>query len=169
MDFALENQGRSVMPDRVLGRELWTCVTDQTVREVYHRLLKRARAGYPVEFSYRCDAPDWRRTFGMSIRGLPRGEVEFVSTLLHAEAREPVRLLEPGHVRDEARVVRICSWCEKAARPDNRWVPVEEAVAAQHLLEGEKLPQVTHGICQECMDRMIDCLKQVEPGGVPEV
>jgi hypothetical protein len=152
-EFALHNEGESVLPDRVLGTGLLAAIADETVRELYIRMIKRARAGVPVQFRYRCDAPDKRRTFEMNIRLLEGGEVEFASKLVHEEARPTIPLLETGGLRDE-RLLRVCSWCQKVALPDDTWVPVEESVEILHLLEAERLPGITHGICDPCMARM---------------
>ena len=147
--FAQANQGEAVMPAHVLGSSLLASVDDQTVRELYAAMIKRARTGSPVRFKYRCDAPDRRRTFEMNICQLPGGEVEFVSTLLHEEVRPSVALLQAAVPRD-SRLLRVCSWCQKVALPDYSWVPVETAVERLHLLEAETFPRLTHGICEPC-------------------
>jgi len=157
LQFARNNQGESVMPELVLGRKMWVCVSDETVRALYQQMIERARAGWPVQFTYRCDAPAKRRTFAMEIRRVRTGVVEFVSTLLHEEARPPVALLEPGRKRDE-RFAKICSWCQKVAMPDGTWVPVEAAVKALHLLESEQMPHLTHGICAPCEAKVMASL-----------
>lgn len=148
-EFARDNQGEAVMPGKVLGKNLLLAMTDQTVRELYVQMIRRARAGAIVRFHYRCDAPDRRRTFEMQIRPLVDGEVEFASTLRHEEPREPVALLQAGQVRDD-RLLRVCSWCQKVALPESTWVPVEEAVEVLQLLEADKFPRLTHGICEPC-------------------
>ena len=148
-DFARANQGEAVMPAQVLGSSLLASVDDQTVRELYTAMIKRARAGTPVRFKYRCDAPDRRRTFEMNIHQLAGGEVEFVSTLRHEEARAPVGLLQTGRPRDN-RLLRVCSWCQQVALPDYSWVPVEVAVDKLGLLVAETFPRLTHGICEPC-------------------
>ena len=152
-DFALKNQGESVLPERVLGTRLLEAVTDRTVREMYQWMIRRAREGVPARFCYRCDAPDKRRTFEMSIRQIADGQVEFASTLLHEEARPAVALLETTAQREE-RMLRVCSWCQKVALPDGAWVPVEEAVNTLRLMEAERVPHITHGICGGCKTEM---------------
>ncbi len=152
-DFALKNQGEAVLPERVLGTKLLAAVADRTVRELYLWMIRRAREGVPARFCYRCDAPDRRRTFEMNIYLVANGQVEFASTLLHEEPRPAVALLETGAQREE-RMLRVCSWCQKVALPDGAWVPVEEAVNALHLMEAERVPLITHGICDACKAEM---------------
>jgi hypothetical protein len=148
-EFARNNQGVELLPEHVLGRSLMFSIADATVRELYVLMIRRVRAGTPVRFQYRCDAPDRRRTFEMELRLHARGEVEFVSTLLHEEPRPFVALLAKGRARDD-RLLRICSWCQRAALPNGTWVPVEAAVETGHLLEAETFPRLTHGICPAC-------------------
>lgn len=148
-EFARNNHGESVLAERILGTSLMAAITDKTVRELYVRIIERARAGVPMRFRYRCDAPDKCRTFEMNVGLREGGEVEFVSTLLHEETRPAITWLESGVSRDE-RMLRVCSWCQKVALPDDNWVPVEEAVEILHLLEADRLPRITHGICDPC-------------------
>jgi hypothetical protein len=148
-DFARSNHGEALLPEHVIGHNLLDSIADPTVRELYVRMIRRARAGQPVRFHYRCDAPDRRRTFEMEIRRQADGGVEFVSTLQHEEPRPSVAVLEVGRPRDD-RLLRICSWCQKVALPDQTWVPVESAVEILHLLEAETFPRLTHGMCESC-------------------
>jgi hypothetical protein len=152
-DFALKNHGEAVLPERILGCRLLDSVGGSTVRTLYKAMIKRAHAGQPVTFSYRCDAPDKRRLFAMNIRARPDGELEFASTLLWEESRVPVAFLERAQARDE-RMLVVCSWCEKVALPEGNWVPVEEAVTTLRLLETERMPAITHGICPACQAAM---------------
>jgi hypothetical protein len=162
-EFARANQGEAVLPEKVLGSSLLDATDDLTVRALYRTMIQHVRAGQPVRFHYRCDAPDRRRTFEMEIVPLADGEVEFVSTLLHEEPRPPVALLQKEARRDE-RLLRVCSWCQRVALPDNSWVPVEAAVEALHLLEAETFPRLTHGICDPCCGKL-----RQESGIEPEV
>lgn len=152
-EFARRNQGEALLPERILGEGLLQAITDGTVRELYVQMIRRARAGVPVRFHYRCDAPDRRRTFEMEIRPRAGGEVEFVSTLEHEEPRPPVALLQAGQRRD-TRLLRVCSWCQQVALPDRTWVPVEQAVKVLCLLEAETFPRLTHGICESCRAKL---------------
>lgn len=149
-EFARNNQGETVMPARILGRDLLGLVMDETVAQLYAAMLKRVRSGTAVKFTYRCDAPDKRRMFAMDIGLLASGEVEFVSTLTHEEGRPPVALLAAGGTRS-SELLRVCSWCQKVATPAGHWLPVEEAVATLRLMETEQLPAITHGMCGPCL------------------
>ncbi len=153
-EFARDNQGESVLPERILGKDLLDSVSDPTVRQIYEAIIKRVRAGAVVRFSYRCDAPANRRVFDMKVHLLDESGAEFVSTLIHEEARTSVPFLEAGRVRNQS-LLRVCSWCQMVAIPGGGWLPVEEAVARLQLLETVHFPGITHGICPACHAEMM--------------
>jgi hypothetical protein len=153
-EFARSNHGEAVMPEHVLGQDLFASITDPALRQIYRSIIERVRAGATVNFSYCCDAPDKRRVYDMEVHLLPDGGEEFVSTLKHEEARPSVAVLVPGGVRSKL-LIRVCSWCQKVAMPDERWLPVEQAVAELRMLEALQLPAISHGICPPCHAAMM--------------
>ena len=153
--FALANDGGADLADRVVGTELWSCLSDDSVREIYQRLTARARKGQLVQFCYRCDAPTHRRTFEMKIEAGPGGEVKFATELIRAESRPAVRLLERATERN-AQFVRVCAWCQRVAVGPEEWVDAEEAVNRLGLLLSERLPALTHGMCAACGIKFLD-------------
>lgn len=157
-EFARANDGESLLPGEVLGCDLLASFADSTVRELYATLIRHARAGKPVRFDYRCDAPDKRRTFSMEIRLRSDGEVEFASTLLLEVARPAVALLRPEAPRVQDRFIRMCSWCQNVALSSGAWVPVEEAVVRLNFMEADRLPLITHTMCDACHERVMNAL-----------
>lgn len=147
--FARGNRGEALMPEKVIGRDILSVMTDETVRQVYSAIISRARLGVPVTFTYRCDAPDKRRIFQMDVRPFSPGETEFVSTLKHEEPRSALALLELNRASSQI-LLRACSWCQQLAWPGGPWMPAEEMASSRGLLELEPLPMITHGICDTC-------------------
>jgi hypothetical protein len=92
----------------------------------------------------------------MEVSGGPGGGVEFRTQVLSEEGREPQPLLERGRPHSEE-FVRVCSWCKKVD-VGGRWAEVEEAVARLGLFDRPLLPQLTHGICEDCYARMVGTL-----------
>ncbi len=148
-NFAAKNGGETIMGDRMIGKSVWECVVDNSLRSIYKLLVQRAKEGIPVCYRYRCDAPDRRRWLAMTISNLASGELEFESTLLREETRESVPLLELHRPRGE-HFVRICSWCQMMATEYQGWLPVEKAVEVSGILEEEEFPKITHTICPRC-------------------
>lgn len=158
-EFARNNQGEAVMPEQVLGQDLFASITDHTLQLIYRSIIERVRTGVTVNFSYGCDAPDKRRVYDMEVHLLTDDGIEFVSTLRHEEVRPRVAVLVPGGVRSK-KLIRVCSWCQKVAMPAERWLPVEQAVAELRIMEDMQLPAISHGICPPCQTTMMGELRQ---------
>ncbi|MDP1580195.1 MAG: hypothetical protein Q8M02_07945 [Candidatus Didemnitutus sp.] len=152
--FAQANDGGSVLPEIILGMKWEQAVSDPSVRQLYREILKRVRGGAAVSFDYRCDAPNRRRTFAMTVRPVAEGAVEFESLLIREEERPTVVLLEKGCARNDNLVI-VCSWCQQVKVAATLWLPVEEAVAQLRLFEDEAMPRLSHGICVPCRDKMM--------------
>jgi hypothetical protein len=153
-DFAIMNGGYSALPTEVIGTNLWSHISNETVREVYRLILRRVRGGRRVTFSFRCDSPARRRKFEMTIALAEVGNVRFRSQLLSEEEREPVLLLDPGQARDD-RMMVVCSWCQRISESGGAWLPVEDAVARDSLMEASSYPTITHGMCDDCLKKYV--------------
>ncbi len=156
--FATANGAPHLAAGQVLGRSLWEFVTDDTTRLLYRDVLARVRRDRAIRFTFRCDAPDCRRQLEMEVSGAPDGGTTFRVRTLAEETRPPQPLLDPAHPRS-AQLLRACGWCKKVDL-DGRWVEVEEAVEAMGLFQHAELPQVTHGICDDCFARMSAAIEE---------
>jgi hypothetical protein len=150
--FAAANDGEAVESSSVIGKPLWPYIADTTLRELYRRLVAEARAGRPITFEYRCDAPCYRRLFEMRIRAGAEGAVTFTSRLLAEESRDPVALLDKNQPRSRE-FLRMCSWCQRVHAHDC-WLPIEAALETLGLMLKPDLPRITHGICDSCREKM---------------
>lgn len=161
--FASKNDGGPVgSAVGILGQPLWSFVKDASLRIIYRELVILARNGRPVDFSFRCDAPSFRRVFKMRLTGDNAGVVEFASTLESEEARDAVALLDCRQPRNEE-FVRMCSWCQRVdAR--GQWVPIETAVVELGLIKGPSLPAITHTLCEECNGKVMAQISALESG-----
>jgi len=153
VEFAIENDAPHLDRGNVLGRKLWSYVNEPTTRHLYQVLVRRVRdSGETATVPYRCDAPDRRRELRMEISLREDGEVEFASRIVSAEPREPVAVLDFRAPRGGGHV-RMCSWCKAVKTPEG-WVDTESAVARLGLLQGPTLPPLTHGICDDCREKL---------------
>lgn len=153
--FAQEN-GWRISADAVLGSPMMSHVAGAETRHIYRLLVDRVReAARPARFHYRCDSPGLRRYMEMQMVACRSGQIEFRSRVLRLERRDPVRVLDLAlpHSRDHR--LQICSWC-KAVYVQQAWLGLEEAVQRLGLLADAVLPQLSHGICPACSDRMTD-------------
>lgn len=153
-DFARDNDAPElvVLPS---DRTLWTYFDSDEIRELWRLLVERVRALQKgAEVPLRCDAPDARRWFEMSITPEPDGRVQFRCVLVFEEARPPVSLLATNSERDVGlQPVPLCSWCGRA-QDGSRWLDIEEFIQAARLLERSSMPPISHGICASCRDEM---------------
>lgn len=155
--FARDNDGDAVVSRRVIGRNLFDFITDRTTQQLYRQMLTQARAGRDLQFSYRCDSPDTRRLMEMAMRLVDEaGTVEFRSTPLEEQPRAPVHLAQADGATDDGSeaLQRSCGWCNKL-EVDGEWLEIEDAVARLGLMERVTPPMVTHGMCEDCLARML--------------
>lgn len=140
----------------VVGRDLWDLIHDRNTRHLYETMISRARArAQPVGFCFRCDTPDQRRLLHMKITPRESGHVTFEVRLVESQPREAVELLRIGRAQSDA-FIRMCGWCKRLPLPGDRWLEVEQALDALHLFETSgPLPAISHGICPECMRKML--------------
>jgi hypothetical protein len=166
--FARHNDAPEIA-EALPERPLWTFMDNQEVRDLWQLLVGRVRA-HRVEarVPLRCDGPDTRRWFEMTITPSPDGVVHFRSVLLFEEPRPAVALLERHAIRDEqAPPVPVCSWCSEG-HDGLGWRPIEEVVRSLRLLEAAA-PRLVHGVCPSCRDLMAEELHAVAGGHLPPV
>src|SRR5262249_43619779 len=150
--FALANDAPALLPPAVLGPSIFTFVSDPTTIHIYEELFRCVAGGRgPIGFSIRCDSPPRPRFLYLVIQGRPGG-VRMSSTVLRIEARPAQPLLASQRERSDA-LLRMCSWCKKVDVGET-WLEVEAAVQRLALFEEERLPRITHGMCQHCHEAM---------------
>jgi hypothetical protein len=131
------------LPAEWLGKSLWGCIDDDELRAVMVALVARVRTGRTVAFNTRCDSTSPTRTVAMQIAPWADGGVEFRCTPSPAVLRVPERT-------SSCDLLRVCAWCHRA-RSAGAWRDIEDVVAGEHVLEHDRMPIVTHGICDACL------------------
>ena len=91
--FAACNAGKDVTSTQVLHRPPWDFINDSTTQGLYRQVLKRIRDGRALQFDFRCDSPACRRLLQMDVRRGEDGTVEFHTSTLSEEIRQPPALL----------------------------------------------------------------------------
>jgi hypothetical protein len=150
--FARENGAPRLAAAAVLGQSLWRFIQSQETVYLYQQLLAKLRTGRrPLVFPIRCDAPDCRRFLEMKLSLLAGRAVQFQTSILRQEYRQPLDFL--GASRDRSReFLKVCSWCNKIYIPDHGWGEPEEAIGALDLFGPGSMPRMTHTICGSCFD-----------------
>ena len=154
VEFARENEAHELAAAPT-GRTLWDAIGDESLRDLWRAAVAKVRSSAtPITLPFRCDGPNARRWFEMTLTPLDDGAVSFRSELVFEMARPelPV-LLRHVERNDDAGVVEICTWCA-SGNDGGVWRPVEELLARQRLLEADPPPAVAHGICPGCVEEM---------------
>jgi len=147
--FARANDAPELAANEILNRSLWDFITDDTVREIYRKLIAKARANQTFSFEFRCDAPAERRLLEMTV-GLRGDEtVQFETRVLRREKRIRQNVFEKDFPRGEG-VLKVCSWCSKIDTGGENWKEVEEAVLKLALFVRKEPPRLSHGMCGAC-------------------
>ncbi len=161
LEFALANGTSELTRERVIGRPLWDFIAGADTRHLYELMFHRARHdGVSFVVPFRCDAPTVRRFMELVVHPAGGGSIDLEGRLIRGEARERARLLDPAVPRTNDSLM-ICSWC-KQVRPDKTWMDAEVGIATMKLFSVPRLPQLTHGICPVCADRVN---KEIDAGG----
>ena len=157
--FAEVNEGRALLPPGILGRSLWEFIADRETRYIYQVVHDRIRGGgSPVRLSFRCDAPERRRLLQVDV--LPRDDAGLLYRVLTVkQALRPfVPLLDSEGPRAES-FLTMCAWCKRVDAGPGGWLEVEDAVVALELFDAPRLPQLTHGVCEECSEGLSSVLE----------
>ena len=150
MEFTATNGVSTLHPPQVLGKSLLDFISGSAMGALYTVILNRVRQTQtPLVLPFRCDAPAVRRFMELTIHPLPTHEVVFITHLLKRESRAPIALLAAARACNRA-FLTICSWCNRIRLTEQEWVEVEDAIMRLALFQVDVLPQITHGICQEC-------------------
>ncbi len=150
--FAKSN-GADSLPDRVFGTSLWTHIRGAETHHLYQVLLRQVRReGRPKHFPFRCDSPQVRRFMHMTIRPADDHQVDFCILPIREEPRERIALLDVQVPRSDNFVI-MCGWCQRVKA--DRWVEVEEAIASLNLFDRRIPPQISHGLCGHCKDKIM--------------
>lgn len=114
-----------------------------------------------------------QRLLEMTISAASDGSVEFETHPIRVEAREFYSLLSRTTTRSTD-LLRACAWCNRmnVGVSSSEWVEVEEATERLRLFQRDRMPQLTHGICEDCLESMMSTLASMggtaEPGAAPE-
>jgi hypothetical protein len=150
-NYAVAN-GAPDLPEQWIGRSLWEASGSSQINMVFRSLVERARGGAAVSVPTRADTPSLLQFVEMSLTAGPDGEVAFSATLTGARFPDAAKRTNRFNtVVNPDDVVRLCAWCFRVDGERDGWRGVEEIVAERALLLGDEVPDVTHGICPDCL------------------
>lgn len=156
--FTYDHGGVNYKPENVLNKSLWNFITDDLTRQFYKAVLRRAREGDTINFSFRGVSANCRRLLEMTVAAGQNGDVRFETKTLLRQKRESPTLF--GKPSGGDAFLRICGWCRRIEVSLSDWDEIENAVTKLILFERDCLTQLTHGICNSCFEAMNDKLGQ---------
>ena len=157
-EFAAVNGGEALVPPGIIGQSLWRFVADPTTTSIYRSLFERIRGGAgDVRFSFRCDGPTVRRLLGMTIVTDRKGWLTFSVRTVRLENRNRLDLLDPT-VRRTGEHLRMCAWCKRIPDASGAWMEIEKALPSLGLFEAGAMPALTHGMCEDCEQSMMEAI-----------
>jgi len=74
--------------------------------------------------------------------------LRFEGRILRVEPRPYQAVLDASMTRSE-QWLTLCAWC-KRARENGTWAELDAYVAARDGFGAEGVPQITHGVCDDC-------------------
>lgn len=152
--FALQNAADKSVASPPSNARIWDYIAGESVRALYRSLVTKVRSkGSPCEVSFRCDAPTLRRTFRMRITTEDGAKVAFQNSIIAEEKRAAIRLFDAYAPRN-ASLLEICSMCHAIQTEKRGWQPLERMVEHLKLLEAERVPAMSHGLCSECREKV---------------
>ncbi|AKJ63371.1 hypothetical protein [Kiritimatiella glycovorans] len=150
--FAGSNDAPQCRSERMVGKPLMDFIRHEGTQAVYQALIERAcQSEAPLEFPFRCDAPDLIREMWMRMEAGEHGGVRFTSSVISERSRKKISLLDASipHAKDE--LVHVCGWCKKIRTPEG-WAELEDGVRRMGLFHCACVPRVSHGMCEQCCD-----------------
>ncbi|MDE3153375.1 MAG: hypothetical protein KGL93_14110 [Gemmatimonadota bacterium] len=147
-----EANGAPSLADGVIGTELWRYVAGPETQAIYRTLFDRAREGREIRVPYRCDSPTMIRDFELTVSRVGDAGLRCETRVVEERSRPPIVLLDAAAPRADG-LIHMCGWCKRVKLQD--WVDAEDAVNVLGLFTGGPVPQITHGICPECMERVL--------------
>ena len=112
--FARENGAAELTAELVLGQSLWSYIADECTHKLYQALLGQIRNDESqVVVPFRCDSPRLRRYMRLTIVYWGQGRVRFDGTLVRAEARDYLGVLDMQTARS-THCLTMCSICQRA-------------------------------------------------------
>ena len=151
--FALENDAPDVSADNVLNCSLWNFIKDKTTIQLYKEILRLVRQDNLVEFKLNCDAPGKNRVMKMTISAENDGVVQFQTLTVEGKERPAQKIIDKNALRTDG-LIHMCSWCKSIFTGEEGWQELGKAISTLGLFDLDKLPHVTHGMCDSCYQTM---------------
>ena len=155
--------------DIAIGTNIFAHIQGDDVRDCFRKLHDAVWNGRStaVGFEYRCDAPEIERKMHMSLSLIRSGEAPYAvlyqSIVVSESPRVPLPLFAADLLtgrrepRPGVQIVRLCSYCQKVALPEEpaggqpEWMEAAE----YYRRGGGSQVSVSHSVCRNCFERVV--------------
>ncbi len=143
-EFAIDNDGESVLSDKVVGKSLWEFINGDTTRIWLETLIKYVKHfGETISRPYRCDSPDLKRFMQLEVKKLESGIIELTHTVISTEKRPAPIYFNPS-TAGSSKVTKRCSMCSRIYNGKD-WIEAD----LFHLANNREIT-VIYTICEDC-------------------
>ncbi|MCB0210732.1 MAG: hypothetical protein KDJ52_15440 [Anaerolineae bacterium] len=150
--FALDNDGDTVVREKVIGKPLFSFIMGESTRLFVDNLLQRARLRYQETHKfYRCDSPDIKRFMEMRIIPEDKNILRLEHTIIRREVMSP-----PVYYRYSPTInypYRRCSICNKVLHRAV-WCEGGELVGTGPQAPIDAIDVIYH-VCPTCIYQLI--------------
>ena len=156
-EFALSNAGEKALRSQMLGTKLFSSIQNAETISLYQQINDEVRAtGDPVSLPFRCDSPECKRLFQLSV--LP---TEHDGLTFHSRMHSDVTRLYPLHVLSREREhdglsIPMCSICKCIQAYPPTWSDLDEGIRSLNHIN-PPYPKLHQTICPDCAQSISEC------------
>lgn len=136
----------------LLNRDFFRFLSLPELRILFKAIFKEVINKNKVfETFYRCDSLYSKRKYKLRIY---HEDHEIVMEHFLVEEKplsKSVNFMTKGDL-----YLKMCSWCNKFYVNSIGYVELEDAIKLLRLMEHDILPKITHGICQNCLTKLVE-------------
>jgi hypothetical protein len=156
LKFAEDNNSSELNRNAVIGKSLWTFISNFSVQALWKDVLTRVRTtSNTYTFPFRCDSPDCRRYLETTVSPLQKDGIRFENRVIELQFRDAISIKD-SKKEESSELILMCSYC-KRIKAESEWLEIERAIDALQLFETDR-SEISHGICDPCFKQVIDTM-----------
>lgn len=139
----------------VIGRNYFEFSYDNILIKILKNIFNEARKrGEIFSTFYRCDDDDYVKYFKLNVIPLKNGLLR----LEHILTKKIKRIKSLKDFDKSSKIYKMCAWCNKILH-NNKFIEMEHAINEIGLFIDEGIPRFTHGICNDCKQKLENEIK----------
>lgn len=157
VQVAYEYELEQLFTDRIIGQNLWRYLAKGVTQDLYRMVMERIRkTGEDVAFELRCDLPEKRRLYRLSMSLGDESSIIFRVDPVEFENRPEQEFFRSIVLGGKSELVNMCSWCCRFKGQDGSWLEVEDFVALTPGTMSSDSTRISHSMCGDCYHRLTE-------------